>query len=274
MIPVPADTAGLLPGDGHPGRHDQEAPSPCPSSQNLRKNGPHRHCPASEEDELVERGPHPTGTTRSCMGTRNGMCHPLQRGAISAPCGRVSHGREGHPTWRRATTSSTWPALRKTPRCWSITAKGYGKRTALRASTGSRPATARASSAMMVTDKTGPLAAQLLVQRRGGHPAHHRGRHHHPRAGWRTSASPAATPRACASCALPRAAEVVGRGPLRGRGGRSPRGERRQRERRPAGGGSLRRCRLRPGHGHSRNHRHPRGRAVSPPRRLFRRPMA
>ena len=60
--------------------------------------------------------------------------------------------------------------------------------------------------AMSLTDKTGLLAAQLLVQRGRGHHAHHRRRHDHPHAGQRYLRDRPRVLRACASCAWRKAA--------------------------------------------------------------------
>ena len=64
----------------------------------------------------------------------------------------------------------------------SITANGYGKRTDI-SEYRLQSRGGKGILAMKLTDKTGPLAAQLLVPADDGSDDHHRRRHDYPYAG-------------------------------------------------------------------------------------------
>ena len=157
MIPVPADTTGLsLVMATRGGMIKKTSMS---EFQNLRKNGLIAIV-LKEEDELVNVAL-TRGNDEILMGTRNGMCIRFSEEHIRT-CGRVSMGvkairlEEGDYVIDMARIEENSQVL-------VITAKGYGKRTPC-SEYREQARNGKGIRAMMVTDKTGPLAAQLLVQ--------------------------------------------------------------------------------------------------------------
>ena len=157
MIPVPADTAGLSLVMATRGGMIKK--TPMSEFQNLRKNGLIAIV-LKEEDELVNVAL-TRGNDEILMGTRNGMCIRFSEEHIRT-CGRVSMGvkairlEEGDYVIDMARIEENSQVL-------VITAKGYGKRTPC-GEYREQGRNGKGIRAMMVTDKTGPLAAQLLVQ--------------------------------------------------------------------------------------------------------------
>ena len=157
MIPVPADTAGLSLVMATRGGMIKK--TPMSEFQNLRKNGLIAIV-LKEEDELVNVAL-TRGNDEILMGTRNGMCIRFSEEHIRT-CGRVSMGvkairlEEGDYVIDMARIEERSQVL-------VITAKGYGKRTPC-GEYREQGRNGKGIRAMMVTDKTGPLAAQLLVQ--------------------------------------------------------------------------------------------------------------
>ena len=157
MIPVPADTTGLSLVMATRGGMIKK--TPMSEFQNLRKNGLIAIV-LKEGDELVN-----VALTRVndeiLMGTRNGMCIRFSEEHIRT-CGRVSMGvkairlEEGDYVIDMARIEENSQVL-------VITAKGYGKRTPC-SEYREQARNGKGIRAMMVTEKTGPLAAQLLVQ--------------------------------------------------------------------------------------------------------------
>ena len=157
MIPVPADTTGLSLVMATRGGMIKK--TPMSEFQNLRKNGLIAIV-LKEEDELVNVAL-TRGNDEILMGTRNGMCIRFSEEHIRT-CGRVSMGvkairlEEGDYVIDMARIEENSQVL-------VITAKGYGKRTPC-SEYREQARNGKGIRAMMVTDKTGPLAAQLLVQ--------------------------------------------------------------------------------------------------------------
>ena len=157
MIPVPADTSGLSLVMATRGGMIKK--TPMSEFQNLRKNGLIAIV-LKEEDELVNVAL-TRGNDEILMGTRNGMCIRFSEEHIRT-CGRVSMGvkairlEEGDYVIDMARIEENSQVL-------VITAKGYGKRTPC-SEYREQARNGKGIRAMMVTDKTGPLAAQLLVQ--------------------------------------------------------------------------------------------------------------
>ena len=157
MIPVPADTTGLSLVMATRGGMIKK--TPMSEFQNLRKNGLIAIV-LKEEDELVNVAL-TRGNDEILMGTRNGMCIRFSEEYIRT-CGRVSMGvkairlEEGDYVIDMARIEENSQVL-------VITAKGYGKRTPC-SEYREQARNGKGIRAMMVTDKTGPLAAQLLVQ--------------------------------------------------------------------------------------------------------------
>ena len=157
MIPVPADTSGLSLVMATRGGMIKK--TPMSEFQNLRKNGLIAIV-LKEEDELVNVAL-TRGSDEILMGTRNGMCIRFSEEHIRT-CGRVSMGvkairlEEGDYVIDMARIEENSQVL-------VITAKGYGKRTPC-SEYREQARNGKGIRAMMVTDKTGPLAAQLLVQ--------------------------------------------------------------------------------------------------------------
>ena len=157
MIPVPADTTGLSLVMATRGGMIKK--TPMSEFQNLRKNGLIAIV-LKEEDELVNVAL-TRGNDEILMGTRNGMCIRFSEEHIRT-CGRVSMGvkairlEEGDYVIDMARIEENSQVL-------VITAKGYGKRTPC-GEYREQARNGKGIRAMMVTDKTGPLAAQLLVQ--------------------------------------------------------------------------------------------------------------
>ena len=157
MIPVPADTTGLSLVMATRGGMIKK--TPMSEFQNLRKNGLIAIV-LKEEDELVNVAL-TRGNDEILMGTRNGMCIRFSEEHIRT-CGRVSMGvkairlEEGDYVIDMARFEENSQVL-------VITAKGYGKRTPC-SEYREQARNGKGIRAMMVTDKTGPLAAQLLVQ--------------------------------------------------------------------------------------------------------------
>ena len=157
MIPVPADTTGLSLVMATRGGMIKK--TPMSEFQNLRKNGLIAIV-LKEEDELVNVAL-TRGNDEILMGTRNGMCIRFSEEHIRT-CGRVSMGvkairlEEGDYVIDMARIEENSQVL-------VITAKGYGKRTPC-SEYREQGRNGKGIRAMMVTDKTGPLAAQLLVQ--------------------------------------------------------------------------------------------------------------
>ena len=157
MIPVPADTTGLSLVMATRGGMIKK--TPMSEFQNLRKNGLIAIV-LKEEDELVNVAL-TRGNDEILMGTRNGMCIRFSEEHIRT-CGRVSMGvkairlEEGDYVIDMARIEENSEVL-------VITAKGYGKRTPC-SEYREQARNGKGIRAMMVTDKTGPLAAQLLVQ--------------------------------------------------------------------------------------------------------------
>ena len=157
MIPVPADTSGLSLVMATRGGMIKK--TPMSEFQNLRKNGLIAIV-LKEEDELVNVAL-TRGNDEILMGTRNGMCIRFSEEHIRT-CGRVSMGvkairlEEGDYVIDMARIEEGAEVL-------VITAKGYGKRTPC-SEYREQARNGKGIRAMMVTDKTGPLAAQLLVQ--------------------------------------------------------------------------------------------------------------
>ena len=157
MIPVPADTTGLSLVMATRGGMIKK--TPMSEFQNLRKNGLIAIV-LKEEDELVNVAL-TRGNDEILMGTRNGMCIRFSEEHIRT-CGRVSMGvkairlEEGDYVIDMARIEENSQVL-------VITAKGYGKRTPC-SEYREQARNGKGIRAMMVTEKTGPLAAQLLVQ--------------------------------------------------------------------------------------------------------------
>ena len=157
MIPVPADTTGLSLVMATRGGMIKK--TPMSEFQNLRKNGLIAIV-LKEGDELVNVAL-TRGNDEILMGTRNGMCIRFSEEHIRT-CGRVSMGvkairlEEGDYVIDMARIEENSQVL-------VITAKGYGKRTPC-SEYREQARNGKGIRAMMVTDKTGPLAAQLLVQ--------------------------------------------------------------------------------------------------------------
>ena len=157
MIPVPADTTGLSLVMATRGGMIKK--TPMSEFQNLRKNGLIAIV-LKEEDELVNVAL-TRGNDEILMGTRNGMCIRFSEEHIRT-CGRVSMGvkairlEEGDYVIDMARIEENSQVL-------VITAKGYGKRTPC-SEYREQARNGKGIRAMMVTDNTGPLAAQLLVQ--------------------------------------------------------------------------------------------------------------
>ena len=157
MIPVPADTTGLSLVMATRGGMIKK--TPMSEFQNLRKNGLIAIV-LKEGDELVNVAL-TRGNDEILMGTRNGMCIRFSEEHIRT-CGRVSMGvkairlEEGDYVIDMARIEENSEVL-------VITAKGYGKRTPC-SEYREQARNGKGIRAMMVTDKTGPLAAQLLVQ--------------------------------------------------------------------------------------------------------------
>ena len=157
MIPVPADTSGLSLVMATRGGMIKK--TPMSEFQNLRKNGLIAIV-LKEGDELVNVAL-TRGNDEILMGTRNGMCIRFSEEHIRT-CGRVSMGvkairlEEGDYVIDMARIEENSQVL-------VITAKGYGKRTPC-SEYREQARNGKGIRAMMVTDKTGPLAAQLLVQ--------------------------------------------------------------------------------------------------------------
>ena len=157
MIPVPADTTGLSLVMATRGGMIKK--TPMSEFQNLRKNGLIAIV-LKEGDELVNVAL-TRGNDEILMGTRNGMCIRFSEEHIRT-CGRVSMGvkairlEEGDYVIDMARIEENSQVL-------VITAKGYGKRTPC-SEYREQARNGKGIRAMMVTEKTGPLAAQLLVQ--------------------------------------------------------------------------------------------------------------
>ena len=157
MIPVPADTTGLSLVMATRGGMIKK--TPMSEFQNLRKNGLIAIV-LKEGDELVNVAL-TRGNDEILMGTRNGMSIRFSEEHIRT-CGRVSMGvkairlEEGDYVIDMARIEENSQVL-------VITAKGYGKRTPC-SEYREHARNGKGIRAMMVTDKTGPLAAQLLVQ--------------------------------------------------------------------------------------------------------------
>ena len=157
MIPVPADTTGLSLVMATRGGMIKK--TPMSEFQNLRKNGLIAIV-LKEGHELVNVAL-TRGNDEILMGTRNGMCIRFSEEHIRT-CGRVSMGvkairlEEGDYVIDMARIEENSQVL-------VITAKGYGKRTPC-SEYREQARNGKGIRAMMVTDKTGPLAAQLLVQ--------------------------------------------------------------------------------------------------------------
>ena len=157
IIPVPACTDGLSLVMATRGGMIKK--TPMAEFQNLRKNGLIAIV-LKEEDELVNVAL-TRGHDEILMGTRNGMCIRFSEEHIRA-CGRVSMGvkairlEDGDYVIDMARIEEGAEVL-------VITAKGFGKRTPC-GEYREQGRNGKGIRAMMVTEKTGPLAAQLLVQ--------------------------------------------------------------------------------------------------------------
>ena len=157
MIPMPAETAGLSLVMATRGGMIKK--TPMSEFQNLRKNGLIAIV-LKEDDELVNVAlTH--GDDEILMGTREGMCIRFNEQHIRT-CGRVSMGvrairlDEGDYVIDMARIEEGAEVL-------VITAKGFGKRTSCDEYR-EQSRNGKGIRAMAVTEKTGPLAAQLLVQ--------------------------------------------------------------------------------------------------------------
>ena len=156
MIPMPAETERLSLVMATKGGMIKK--TPMSEFQNLRKNGLIAIV-LKEEDELVNVAlTH--GNDEILMGTREGMCIRFNEQHIRT-CGRVSMGvrairlDEGDYVIDMARIEEGAEVL-------VITAKGFGKRTSCDEYR-EQSRNGKGVRAMAVTDKTGPLAAQLLV---------------------------------------------------------------------------------------------------------------
>ena len=157
MIPMPTETEGLSLVMATKGGMIKK--TPMSEFQNLRKNGLIAIV-LKEEDELVNVAlTH--GDDEILMGTREGMCIRFNEQHIRT-CGRVSMGvrairlDEGDYVIDMARIEEGAEVL-------VITAKGFGKRTSCDEYR-EQSRNGKGIRAMAVTEKTGPLAAQLLVQ--------------------------------------------------------------------------------------------------------------
>lgn len=157
MIPMPHDTTGLSLVMATRGGMIKK--TPISEFQNLRKNGLIAIV-LKEEDELVNIAL-TRGDDEILMGTRGGMCIRFNEQHIRT-CGRVSMGVRAirlEPGDRVIDMAR----IEENAEVLVITAKGFGKRTSCDEYR-EQGRNGKGIRAMMITEKTGPLAAQLLVQ--------------------------------------------------------------------------------------------------------------
>ena len=156
MIPMPRDTEGMSLVMATRGGMIKK--TPMAEFQNLRKNGLIAIV-LREDDELVNVAL-TDGSDEILMGTRNGMCIRFGEQQIRT-CGRVSMGVRAIRL-EDDDYVIDMARIEEGAEVLVITANGFGKRTACDEYR-EQGRNGKGIRAMAVTEKTGPLAAQLLV---------------------------------------------------------------------------------------------------------------